>query len=288
MLTSLSSGVSGMQAFQEEMDVISNNIANVNTPGFKSARVDFADAFSQTLRGSSAATGTSSDVPAIQLGSGVTISGISSNFDSGAIASTGYQTDLAINGDGFFVVRDPATGTQYATRAGDFRLDSNGYLTTNDGLRVQGYSDGTLSTLGDIKIDGTGRPATSDPNANITSYSISPAGLVNVRLSDNSEFIRGQVLLQNFNDPQALMKEGMNRYSGLGAAGPLGGASSPTPAAPQTNGLGTIRTSALEGSNVDLANEFANMITTQRAFQANARIITTSDEILQELVNLKR
>jgi flagellar hook protein FlgE len=109
-----------------------------------------------------------------------------------------------------------------------------------------------------------------------------------VRLTDNSEYTRGQILLQRFNDPQALMKEGQNLYSGLGAAGPLGGSSSPTPAAPLTNGLGTVVSGALEGSNVDLANEFASMITTQRAFQANARVITTSDEMLQELVNLKR
>src|SRR4051794_37791997 len=130
MLRSLSSGVSGIQAFQQEMDVISNNIANVNTTGFKASRVDFADAFSETLRGSSGASGAASDTPASQIGLGVAISGISTNYSSGPLAGTGFPTDMAVDGEGFFTVRDPVTGNQFATRAGDFRLDSNGYLTT--------------------------------------------------------------------------------------------------------------------------------------------------------------
>src|SRR5256714_8758951 len=121
MLRSLSSGVSGIQAFQEEMDVISNNIANVNTTGFKSSRVDFADAFSETLRGSSGASGAASDTPGLQIGSGVATSGVASNFSSGALAGTGFATDMAVDGEGMFVVRDPVTSTQFATRAGDFR-----------------------------------------------------------------------------------------------------------------------------------------------------------------------
>ena len=99
--------------------------------------------------------------------------------------------------------------------------------------------------------------------------------------------MRAQILLQRFSDPQALLKQGNNLYSGLGSAGPLGG-TTPRAETPGTNGLGNIESSALELSNVDLANEFANLITTQRGFQASARIITTSDEVLQELVNLKR
>jgi flagellar hook-basal body protein len=145
-----------------------------------------------------------------------------------------------------------------------------------------------LTTIGDIRIDTIGMPATSDPAATLLSFAIDREGKVNVNLSDSSQFVRGQVLLQNFSDPQGLMKEGNNLYSSIGAAGPLGGATSPTPAAPSTNGLGQIQAGALELSNVDLANEFTALITTQRGYQANARVITTSDELLQELVNLKR
>ena len=121
----------------------------------------------------------------------------------------------------------------------------------------------------------------------MTTFSIGRDGTVNVHMSDGTQYIRGQILLQRFSDPQALLKEGDNLYSGIASAGPLGGAT-PSAAAPGSNGLGGIESSALELSNVDLANEFANLIATQRGFQASARIITTSDEILQELVNLKR
>ena len=288
MLRSLISGVSGIQQFQEKMDVIGNNIANVNTTGFKSARVDFADTFSDTLRSSSAASGTSSGTPGIQIGTGVALSAIRNIYTQGALARTGYATDVAVSGDGFFIVRDPVNNTSYATRAGDFRLDANNFLTNDNGLHVQGFTDSGLTTRGDIVIDATDRPATIDPTATMTSFSIDTEGKIKVKMSDGSEYARGQILLQRFSDPQSLQKEGANLYSGIGSAGPLGGNSSPVSQAPGTNGLGRIQDGALELSNVDLASEFTEMITTQRAFQASARIITTSDEMLQELVNLKR
>jgi flagellar hook protein FlgE len=283
MLRSLNSGVSGIQQFQQQMDVIGNNISNVNTTGYKAGRVDFADSFSQTLRDSAAGSASTSSQSAMQVGTGVQTSSISSAFTQGAISRTGVATDLAVSGNGFFVVRDALNGNTFATRSGDFRVDSNGYLITTDGLRVQGFSDSGLSSQGDILIDATGAPSTAAAGATVASYSIDQEGKVNVRLSDGTEYVRGQVLLQNFHDPQALVKEGSNLYSGLASAGPLA-----NPDVPGTNGLGRIQSGSLELSNVDLANEFSTMITTQRAFQACSRIITTSDEMLQELVNLKR
>jgi flagellar hook protein FlgE len=277
MLRSLNSGISGLQTFQQRMDVIGNNVANVNTTAFKSARMDLADSFSETLRSSSGGT------PGMQIGSGVVIEAITNIYTQGALARTGVGTDLALTGPGFFVVRDPTSNSTFVTRAGDFRIDTQNYLVTNSGMRVQGYSDAGLTTLGDIQIDTTGMPATSDPTASKVSFAIGKEGKVNVNLSDGTQFVRGQILMQNFTDPNGLMKEGNNLFSGIGAAGPLG-----TPAVPGTNGMGAIQSGALELSNVDLANEFTNLITTQRAYQANARIITTSDEMLQELVNLKR
>jgi flagellar hook protein FlgE len=285
MIRSLNSGVSGIQNFQQQMDVIGNNIANVNTVGFKSGRTDLADSFSQTLRDSSAANGSNSGTSPIQVGLGVTTTATKNRFTQGTFSLTGVKTDLAVSGDGFFIVRDPVSGVEFATRAGDFRVDANGFLTTNTGMHVQGFNDGALSTRGDVKIDDN-RPAGTLPA--YAGFNISNDGIVKIKLSDGSEYTRGQILLQRFNDPQALTKEGLNLYSGIGAAGPLGGAGSPTPGAPKTSGLGSIESGALELSNVDLAVEFADMITTQRGFQANARVITTSDEMLQELVNLKR
>jgi flagellar hook protein FlgE len=263
-----------MQQFQQEMDVIGNNIANVNTTAFKGARVDFSDALSQTLQ-SNGAGGT------VQIGNGVGTKAITSQLNQGPISATGSPTDLAISGNGYFVVRDPVTGGNYVTRDGAFQVDGNGFLITSKGLRLQGYSDAGLTTVGDMKLDSAGAPngSTSD----IRSFAFGSDGALTLKLEDGTTFTRGQVLLQSFRSPQALMKEGDNLYSGMTAAGPL-----TQPASPRSNGLGFIVGSSLEMSNVDLANEFSSMITTQRAFQASARVITTSDELLQELVNLKR
>lgn len=274
MLRSLNSGVSAMQQFQGRMDVIGNNIANVNTTGFKGARVDFADALSQTL-------GTTGSGSPMQIGTGVSTSSITNDFVQGAISRTGMETDLAVSGEGFFVVADPVSGSQFATRDGSFHIDANGYLVTSGGLRLQGLSSADLTTRGDLVIDNTGAPGSS--TASVASFSIDSSGKISVRLTDGTEFTRGQVLMQNFRNPQGLTKEGANLYSGFTAAGGLSQA-----AGANTNGMGSIVSGALEMSNVDLANEFSSMITTQRAFQASARVITTSDELLQELVNLKR
>ncbi len=283
MLRSLDSGISGLQQFQGQMDVIGNNISNVNTVAFKTARVQFADAFSETLRTPSSANGNSSNTGAMQIGTGVGTASIQSQFTQGTTSRTGIPTDLAVAGTGFFVVRDPVSGSNFVTRAGDFNIDSNGYLVTASGLRVQGFSDSSLTTRGDLKIDTTGAPSGTPSDASVQSFGIDTQGKIKVRLSDNTEFTRGQVLLQSFQSPQSLTKEGDNLYSTLAAAGPLA-----SPSAPGTMGLGSIEAGSLELSNVDLAREFSTMITTQRAFQACSRIVTTSDELLQELVNLKR
>jgi flagellar hook protein FlgE len=287
MLRSLSSAISGMQQFQNELDVIGNNIANSNTCAFKSARTDFEDTFSQTLEQASASSNGGA-VASMQIGAGVSTAAITNTFTQGSLTTTGVQTDLGISGNGFFIVKDPASGEEFATRAGDFKLDGSGYLVTNAGYRVQGYSDSGLSTVGDLQLDATGKPATAAATATFKDFSVDANGKLNVTLDDGTVFVRGQVLLQSFTDPGALLKRGDNLYSGITTAGPLGGASSPTPAAPKTSGLGEIQAGSLEQSNVDLTTEFANLITTQRAFQANARVVTTSDEILQELVALKR
>jgi flagellar hook protein FlgE len=265
-----------MQAFQQAMDVISNNIANVNTTAFKTSRTELSDSFSQQL----AQVG--------QVGLGVQTAKITENFSQGAVTRTGVATDLSVSGDGFFVVQDPISSVQYVTRAGNFHVDESGYLVINTGMRVQGYNDLALSSVGDIQIDAASRPDTADSGATMTGFTIGTDGKITVSLSDGSQYVRGQILMQNFANPRALTKVGQNLYSGIGAAGPLGGATSPTPAEPGTNGMGQIFSGSLELSNVDLSNEFATLITTQRAFQANARVITTSDEMLQELANLKR
>jgi flagellar hook protein FlgE len=273
MLLSLDSGVSALEQFQQQLDVISNNIANVNTVGFKAAQVSFADTLSETL-GSNAAG-------SMQLGTGVTTSGIVNNFAPGSVTATGVQSDLAINGNGFFLVKDPVSGNTYATQDGEFTVDSNGYLVNSAGMRLQGYTDPGLTTAGDVQINNTGAP-NGDTSA-MQSYTIGSDGTVSVLLSDGTTFTRGQVLIQNFSDPNQLLKAGGNLYSGLPLAGPLA-----APVAPGSNGLGQLESGSLEMSNVDLAQELTGLITTQRAYEANSKVITTSDDILQTLINLKQ
>jgi flagellar hook protein FlgE len=273
MLLSLDAGVSALNQFQQNLNVIGNNIANVNTIGFKSATVGFADSLSQTMGANAAGS--------MQVGTGVTTKSITNQFTQGSISSTGLPTDMAVNGNGFFVVTDTTTSQQYVTRDGSFKTDDAGYLITSNGMRVQGYSDAALTTKGDIKIDNTGAPLGS--TAAVASFTFDDTGKLKVLLADGTQFTRGQILLQNFSNPSQLLKVGNNLYAGLPSAGPL-----TTPLAPSSNGLGSLLSGSLEMSNVNLAVELTSLITTQRAYEANGKVITTSDEILQTLVNLKR
>jgi flagellar hook protein FlgE len=275
MLTSLSSAVTGLDSFQQDMDVIGNNIANINTNGFKAGIVNFSDTFSDTLQSASGS---------VQVGTGVSIQSTSNNWTQGAINATGINTDLAISGNGFFVVQDPASNAQYVTQDGSFSVNSSGYLVTAGGQQVQGYNTAALSAIGSIKIDATGAPSTAAPGATVSSFAINAQGQVNVTLSDGTTFTRGQVLLQNFQDPQALVSQSGNLYSNQANAGPI----TSTPSAPGSSGLGQIQSGYVEISNVDLSAEMANLITAQRGFEANSKIVTTSDEVLQTLVNMKR
>jgi flagellar hook protein FlgE len=273
MLLSLDTGVSALDQFQQDLNVIGNNIANVNTVGFKSANVGFADALRQTL-------GTNAS-GSMQVGTGVLTASITNQFTQGSITSTGVQTNMAVNGNGFFLVKDPSTGASYVTRDGQFTVDANGYLVTSNGMRVQGYSDAGLTTMGDVKIDNTGAPG-GDASA-VQSYTFGSDGTLSVQLADGTQFTRGQILLQNFSNPGQLLSVGNNLYSGLTNAGALA-----APVAPNSNGLGNLVTGSVEMSNVDLAGQLTSLITAQRAYEANTKVITTSDEILQDLVNLKR
>jgi flagellar hook protein FlgE len=285
MIGSLQTGVSGLEQFQQDLEVIGNNIANVDTVGYKSSSMEFEDALSQSLTSGS---------NAMQVGTGVSAAAINTLFTAGTLNSTGVATDLAISGtpaSGFFVVKDPSSGATYVTRDGEFNIDANGYLINNSGLRVQGYT-GTApytsaSTVGDLQINATAAIAalndTTTPAPTLSSWSIDSSGQITAQLSDNVSGVIGQVVLQNFTNPQALLKQGNNLYSYSTAAGALA-----APVAPGTNGLGTIASGYLESSNVDLGTEMAALITAQRAFEANGKIITASDEILQDIVNLKR
>ncbi|MEI3604602.1 flagellar basal body rod protein FlgG [Pseudogracilibacillus sp. SE30717A] len=274
MLRSMYSGISGMRGFQTKLDVIGNNIANVNTLGFKKGRVTFQDMMSQTTRGAQGATANRGGVNPMQVGLGSQVGSIDNVHTQGFRQSTGIGLDFAIEGNGMFLVQQG--DTSYYTRAGNFYFDNDGNIVNTDGYYLQGLQpteDGTEigETEGRLNIPPTAQ-----------SYSIAPDGTINYIDEDGEPKVAGQILLANFSNPAGLEKVGSNLYLMTGNAGFTG------LAVPDQDGVGKIIEKALEMSNVDLAEEFTEMIVSQRGFQANTRIITTSDEILQELVNLKR
>ena len=289
LIGTMDSGVSALRTFQTGLEVIGNNIANVNTTGFKGSSAKYSDSFSNILQASSPApaSGNGSDTPTTGVGTGVGLAGITVNFSQGSLESTGNSTDLGISGNGYFVVKNSLDSSVYATRVGSFRMDSQGYLVSQQGYRVQGLTGGTAAaapaTVGDIKL------GTPPVGTELQSFSIDKSGNLVEFYSDGTSATTNQVLMQNFNDPSALTSVGNGLYGSMGAAGPVSGSIALTAAAnaPGTSGLGSIQAGTLEGSNVDLTQEFSNLITTQRSFQAASRLITVSDTVLDDIVNLK-
>ncbi len=439
MLRSLYTGISGLRSHQTMMDVTGNNIANVNTTGYKSANTVFADTLSQTLAAAGAPDNTQGGTNPAQVGLGVRVAGITTNFSQGATQVTGRNKDMLIDGDGFFVVQN--SGINQYTRAGAFDLDATGTLVSLSGGRVQGWSanaagvvdatgepgpvsipigqlldpevstevrfagaldstarlatpasagppavaanpgdtftrpygvydptgvrsnlavkfepttvtDGLVSEwtltvtheglptpvtaklgldysttpptktltgttpgadplrftvadiagnggtsfdvevdLNDLQVQNFAGDATSTafvksadgaPASTLDSWQVAPDGTINGAFSDGRTRALGRIAVANFDNPAGLSKEGGSVYSattnsGVAQVGTGGEA-----------GRGSLVTGALEMSNVDLAQEFTNLIVSQRGFQANSRVITSSDEMLQELVNLKR
>ena len=386
MLRSLFAGISGLRSHQTMLDVTGNNIANVNTTGFKASAVQFQDSLSQLLQNSMMPQqGAGGENPA-QVGLGVQVAGISTNFAAGAPQPTGVPTDLMIVGDGFFVVQ--SGGETLYTRNGGFSFDASGRLVSADGALVQGWTaqngaivpgqgvgsitlpvgalspatattgaavtgnlpsesavgtelvrdvqvydaTGTQSALrltftrtatgwdvadgagattslafadgvqtgsgslvsGGITVDlskVTGFADVSDvaiteqngkAAGTLSSYALTNDGSLVGTFSNGETAVLARLALAGFVNPGGLEKAGSSQFR------PSGNSGDPTIGFAGADGLGGVISGALEMSNVDLSQEFTNLIVAQRGFQANARIITTSDEVLQELTNLKR
>ncbi|MHA7963036.1 flagellar basal body rod protein FlgG [Paenibacillus sp. CAU 1782] len=270
MLRSMYSGVSGMRGFQTKLDVIGNNIANVNTVGFKAGRVMFQDILSQTVSGVTAPEdGARGGVNARQIGLGVSIGAIDTIHTAGSAMTTNDAKDLRIDGDGFFVVSAGDGTEQFLTRAGNFTIDAARQLVTADGMFVLGV-DGAPIVLDDT----------------ITAFSFGQDGTINGVTADGA-MEGGQLGIVKVVNPSGLEKVGGNLYRVTVNANP-DGEFEIVAANDADAGTGSVIAGQLEMSNVDLTAEFTEMIVAQRGFQANSRIISTSDEILQEVVNLKR
>lgn len=287
LIGTLGSGVSALRTFMKGLEVIGANIANVNTSGYKASQASYVENFSNILQRSAPSSVTSGNSPSIGIGTGVGLAGVNTDFGQGSLASTGKTTDLGISGNGFFRVKNVFDGSEYASRAGDFRWDDQGYLVNHQGFRVQGATGTGLGTVGDIQL------GTPPPGTQRQSVTIDKSGNVVEFYSDGTSATTNQVLIQMYTDPAALVREGNNLYSGLMAAGPVGAAANTSDLQvsvnkPNTNGLGSIQAGTLELSNVDLTDQFANLITTQRSFQAASRLVTVSDSVLEDIVNLKQ
>lgn len=281
MLQSMFSGISGLRTHQSRMDVIGNNIANVNTTGFKSSDATFKEAYVTTLRAPAPGS------PGMAIGIGTQLSGITRNFKGGTLMSTGQASNMGISGNGFFVVADPGTadglGSAYFTRAGDFMQDVNGgntYLITPDGKRVRGLmGDAAATSL--TGLDGSTLTDVTLPTGT-TSYSIGLDGVVTASVNGATPTAVARIALASFENNAGLQSVGSNLYKTSAAA------SIRTFDNAGSSGLGQTFAGMIENSNVDLAQEFTNMIITQRGFQANSKTITTSDEMIQDLLSLKR
>lgn len=294
MLRSLFSGVSGMKSQQTKMDVIGNNVANVGTTAFKSGRVTFKDALSQTEQSASSPTKNMGGINPKSVGLGVSVSAIDTNMGQGYLQPTGGKTDLAIEGNGMFIVGKLDDSSKlsetYYTRDGSFKLDKEGNLLTADGYHVMGVmsKDKKTATIENAtKLAGLEKiniPLTKDgteDGTNITDFSIEQDGTIKAIYGEETSVI-GKIAMATFQNVAGLEKKGGNLYSKSSNSG------EETIGTANSSGYGKMVQGHLEMSNVDLANEFTDMIITSRAFQANSRTITTSDEMLQELLNLKR
>ena len=260
MIRSLWTGTTGMNAQQLNLDVIANNLANVSTTGFKKSRADFQDLMYQIMRVPGSQTSTDTESPTgVQVGLGVRPAAVQKIFTQGDLIQTGNDLDVAIEGHGFFQVEIPSGDTAY-TRAGSFKTDSSGRLTTSDGYPI----------LPSITIPADSRQVT-----------ISESGLVSAILSDSTTSTEiGQFETVTFTNNGGLLAVGNNLFRETDASG------NAVTGTPGSDGYGKLLQTYLEGSNVNIVEEMAAMITTQRAYEINSKSIQTSDEMMQTTNNM--
>lgn len=260
MPRALWTGASGMIAQQTNVDIIANNIANVNTSGFKKQRASFQDVFYATPQAPGSRVGEQGQSPTgIQIGHGVKLAATPRTFTPGNIEITDGQFDMVIEGDGFFEVVLPDGSSAY-TRAGEFRPDGDGNMVTPDGYYLV--------------------PQITIPD-DAEQISISSTGIITVIQGTNQNQV-GQVSLVRFANPAGLMAMGRNLFLESAASG------TPQTGNPGDTAFGAIRQGAIERSNVEVVSELVNLIVAQRAYELNSRSITTSDEMLQQANDIVR
>ena len=260
MIRSLFIAKTGLEAQQTNLDVISNNLANVSTSGFKRSRAVFEDLLYQNIRQPGAQSSQQNNLPSgLQIGTGVRTVATERIHTQGNPQLTGNSKDVMVNGSGFFPVLLP-DGTQAYTRDGSFQTDQNGQLVTSSGFVIQ--------------------PAITIP-ANAEAITVGRDGVVSVKLPNTTAPTQvGSLQLATFINPAGLESRGENLYVETGASG------NPNLNVPGTNGAGILMQGYVESSNVNVVEEMVNMIQTQRAYEINSKAITTSDQMLQKLAQL--
>jgi flagellar basal-body rod protein FlgG len=262
---SLYTAATGMEALQTKLDVIANNMANINTTGFKKDRANFEDVFYRQYRlpGAEDADGNRTST-GIEVGLGSRVSSTQSNHEQGSFETTNNQLDLAIEGDGFFQVRNPNGGFYY-TRAGNFGINAQGNLVL--GSANNGY---LLEPSVNIPPEATDIVVTAD-------------GQVQIRTTDSPNLQTvAQLQLAKFINPDGLLKLGDNLYQKTDASG------DETLSNPGQQGFGNVRQGFLEASNVEPVTELIDLITTQRAFELNSQVVQAGDQVMQIVANLRR
>ena len=252
----------GMIAQQHNLDVIANNLANVNTAGFKQQRAEFQDLMYQTVRGAGlSADGAPTATENLQIGMGAKIAATASNFKDGSLEETGNPLNMAITGNGFFKLKG-ADGNPVYTRDGTFKLNGDGKIVNSSGL--------FLDT--DVQVP-----------EGATAISVSETGEVSaIKPGETNSSSLGKIQLTAFPNPGGMMRLGNSLF------GATDGSGAPVEGAPNANGMGQLSSSRIEGSNVEVVEEMTRMITAQRAYEINSKAIQTADDMLGIVNNLKR
>jgi flagellar basal-body rod protein FlgG len=261
MIQALTTAATGLEAQQANIERISNDLANVNTDGYKQSRNEFQDLMYKTIKEPGAQIGANSASPVgIQVGLGVKVGAMHKNFEQGPQRVTNHPYDLMIEGKGFFPIRMVNSGEVVYSRAGNFHIDGQGKLQLSNGAQL----------IPDVTIP-----------ANTLNVIVSPNGEIKAELPNSGEAILGQIQLVGFQNEEGLMAMGNGLYRGSSASG------APIQGLPGENGLGVLQQGALEGSNVNVANSMVEMISTQRAYEMGTKTMGVADKMWESTINIK-
>lgn len=263
--------LTGLKSAQTDLNVISNNIANAETAGFKRSNTAFADIVSSSILTD----------PSLTTGIGARVASIQQNFGLGAMEQTGSALDVAINGEGFFTLASPLSGAIEYTRAGAFAVDGQGYIHNTQGSRLQVFPVNASGGIAGTTPQSAQIPQTNAAGAEYAGITIEPTGEVVATYADASNVTIGIVALASFIAPNGLKQLGNASWSATGRSGAA------TYGQPDSGLYGSLLSGNIERSNVDLSEELVSLITAQRYFQANAKAVDTETQISQTIINLR-